>query len=69
MKYNERMTPKELMNFYAVAGLNAERLAQALEANFGDCERIMEFMNCADKCYALNKLYASITKKNARYPY
>lgn len=66
MKYETYKT-KDLMNYYGRAGLTAERLANALDANYADCEQIMKFQRTADKCYALNRLYSWVFRQNRRF--
>jgi len=64
------LTAKELMNYYGKAGIEADILAHALEANYGDCNQIMRFIQVADKCHALNQLYSTaftgIVKRNEK---
>ena len=69
MVHNKRMTVSELMEYYYDAGARLEGFAEALQDNFADEDKIMQFYEAAEQCHTLYKLYDYVNKKNTRYHY
>jgi len=62
------MSVKELMNFYAFDGIQAQQTKEALEDNYADELAIEKMALYVDKCECLNILYSFVHKHNERYP-